>query len=418
MDAKPRFIIGLVHELVPTYLSDAANFTGDQEAPGNYGLWDQRLALQWVKASIRAFGGDPDRITIGGSSAGSVSVTLQALYPQNLGLFQRFIAESGTAISVINNRDNAADYTRLLAQRFRCNITSSQEIVSCIRQQSSTDIATSLLGLYGPFELSWGPARDGDFFQRYPSDEITWPPSQADLSVVKSRDAIFATASAEGTVSYDLWVRIIAKQLNQTVTHGVSKQVFDKVIDGMLSSQKQSSDPQIISAIVHEYTDWEDPDNPATLGQSTVDLLTDQQWFVPNVVFSRNHALNNNHTSTYLLQFDQKTLSRGWLHGAQHVAYGRYVWGAHWDKDEWKLSKVFMTYWSNFINTGNPNTPVPVTEQWLPFDVENEHYLYVDDDVISSRKHCKAKRTDFWLDYVPKVKAAVSGPRETCHCGT
>nr|KAG5708882.1 hypothetical protein BaRGS_009291 [Batillaria attramentaria] len=412
IDGKSLATFGNIIVVSINYRLGALGFltTLDQEATGNYGLWDQRLALQWVKTNIRAFGGDPDEITIGGGSAGGFSVSFQSLHAENEGLFRRFIAESGNAISVMNNRDNAAEYTKVLARQLACDTTSSQTIVSCLRQKNFTDIATKLLLPLGPFELPWGPAIDGDFFQQNPSDEITWPPSKADLSVVKSMDGIFVTAGAEGSVSYDMWVRIIAKQLNQTVTHGVSKQVFDKVIDGMLSSQKQSSDPQIISAIVYEYTDWEDPDNPATLGQSTVDLLTDQQWFVPNVVFSRNHALNNNHTSTYLLQFDQKPLSRGWLHGAPHVAYGRYVWGAQGNDKEWELSKVFMTYWSNFIKTGNPNSPSPTHTQWLPFDVHDEHYLLIDNDVsgISDGKHCKARRTDFWLDYLPGVKVAAA----------
>ncbi|CAI9534297.1 unnamed protein product [Staurois parvus] len=51
--------------------------TGDENAPGNYGLWDQHFAIAWVKRNIVAFGGDPDNITIFGESAGAASVSLQ-----------------------------------------------------------------------------------------------------------------------------------------------------------------------------------------------------------------------------------------------------------------------------------------------------------------------------------------------------
>lgn len=65
------------------------------EAPANFGHLDQQAATQWVKRNIAAFGGDPDNLTIGGQSAGGGSVMSQLTSPQNEGLFQRAIVESG-----------------------------------------------------------------------------------------------------------------------------------------------------------------------------------------------------------------------------------------------------------------------------------------------------------------------------------
>lgn len=65
------------------------------EAPANFGNLDQQAATRWVKRNIAAFGGDPDNITIGGQSAGGGSVMSQLTSPQNEGLFQRAIVESG-----------------------------------------------------------------------------------------------------------------------------------------------------------------------------------------------------------------------------------------------------------------------------------------------------------------------------------
>jgi para-nitrobenzyl esterase len=90
------------------YRLGAAGFLASKETfrlygtTGNWGILDQIKALEWVRNNIRAFGGDPDKVTVGGESAGSVSVSALLLSPPAQGLFRGAIMESGTILALEN----------------------------------------------------------------------------------------------------------------------------------------------------------------------------------------------------------------------------------------------------------------------------------------------------------------------------
>ncbi|OWF39888.1 carboxylesterase 1F-like [Mizuhopecten yessoensis] len=117
--------------------------TGDDAARGNYGLWDQRLAFEWVKNNIASFGGDPDTMTIFGQSAGAFSVGLHAMMPMNRGLFTRIISESGGQSSNIAVRSDPKPVTFRYGRAINCiknadNQIDTAALLQCLREKLLT----------------------------------------------------------------------------------------------------------------------------------------------------------------------------------------------------------------------------------------------------------------------------------------
>jgi para-nitrobenzyl esterase len=93
----PVVVVGIEYRLgVLGFLADSA--LGSHS--GDYGLQDQQAAMEWVRRNISAFGGDPNNLTIMGSSAGASSVCDQIASPTARGLFEKAISISGEYNSV------------------------------------------------------------------------------------------------------------------------------------------------------------------------------------------------------------------------------------------------------------------------------------------------------------------------------
>lgn len=87
---------------LPALTQESEKETG-RAISGNYGLMDQIMALQWIHDNISAFGGDPEKVTIMGESAGGISVAMLCQSPLAKGLFRGAISESGGSMVPVDN---------------------------------------------------------------------------------------------------------------------------------------------------------------------------------------------------------------------------------------------------------------------------------------------------------------------------
>ena len=87
-----------------------ADLRDEHGASGNYGLLDQIAALRWVRGNIRAFGGDPENVTIFGQSAGGGSVQCLCASPLAKGLFKRaIIMSAGSPLNALGGGNSLAE---------------------------------------------------------------------------------------------------------------------------------------------------------------------------------------------------------------------------------------------------------------------------------------------------------------------
>ncbi|XP_035709631.1 venom carboxylesterase-6-like [Folsomia candida] len=136
LDAKKLPVIVFLHG---GFLS-----SGDAASPGNWGLKDQALALEWISKNIESFGGDKHRITIMGQSAGSALVHFHLLSRRSRPFFHAAISMSGTAFNywALHSTHQARNYSQTLAKLVGCPSFDSEEMVECLRYTNSALLVT------------------------------------------------------------------------------------------------------------------------------------------------------------------------------------------------------------------------------------------------------------------------------------
>jgi cholinesterase len=129
------------------YRLNVFGFPGTPNATQNLGLLDQRLAVEWVRDNIEAFGGDPSRITLFGQSAGSASVDYYTYAWTSDPIASGFIQESGSVFGPVGGlgaitAEAGANYWSNLASALQCGNSSST--LSCMKGKSTTDITNAM----------------------------------------------------------------------------------------------------------------------------------------------------------------------------------------------------------------------------------------------------------------------------------
>lgn len=252
--------------------------TPEHPFDSNLALRDQVAALEWVQRNIASFGGDPDRVTVFGESAGGTAVTTLLATPSAKGLFTGAIAESPAPDLVASQKLShiwAKRFVELLnsdappSQALR--LTSAQEL-SRTGALLGTEVLSATPGLH-PF----GPSVDGDFLPASPSDAFA-------RGLAHQVPLIIGTNKREGTL-------------------------FPKVLDALPTSPPRIekmftlTDPEAGKRILAAYPDYPSVD-------SAIDVGGDVTFWHPSVELMQAHAQS---APTYAYRFDFAPPLMRWL---------------------------------------------------------------------------------------------------------
>ncbi|WP_060902729.1 carboxylesterase/lipase family protein [Streptomyces europaeiscabiei] len=141
------------------------------DAPPNRALLDQLAALEWVRESIAGFGGDPDRVTLFGQSAGAISVGALLAAPRARGLFRRAVLQSGPPEAL--DRDKVRRMVRRMATRLKVSATAAA--FAAVDRSTLVEVQAEVGRLSSPVlgGPAFGVVVDGDLLPTDPLEALT-----------------------------------------------------------------------------------------------------------------------------------------------------------------------------------------------------------------------------------------------------
>lgn len=329
-------------------------FLNSAGGPANAGLFDQLMGLEWIQQNIRAFGGDPNNVTLFGESAGAASVSLHLLSPLSRSKFQRAIMQSGTANMpwvAVTMAEALRRSLELAVERLGCDPSDDRDqIAECMRMKSPQTLVDNQFVSRGILQFPFLPVIDGAFLPESPDELLR-------RRNFKKCPILLGSNLNEG--SYFLFYELDKLLTLDTVTMSATDfQDSVRYLFYYYPQFNQEISQAALNAILYQYTNWLDPNNAEANALALDNAIGDSQFICSLNSFANKYSSAGEKVYMYFLT--QRYSVNPWpawtgvLHGDDIVyVFGEALkQGLNFSQSDRDLSRTMMTYWTNFAKTG------------------------------------------------------------------
>jgi carboxylesterase type B len=372
------------------YRLGALGYLVTNSLTGNYGIHDQIAALDFVQETIKAFGGDPSRVTLLGQSAGAASVAIHLTSRLSDGLFSQAIMESWPVSIPMRDKNEAmllgqsfANFTGCAPSDTTCLRALSADAVVAAQVKSANNASTvesgHLLEIFMPWEPTVGVA----------STDLTAQP----LTYFQSGNYKDIPIMA-GTVSEEAVVFIF-----EGFPQPMSEAEYILMVTAIFGWDAVSA------MLKYPLTNTTD----TRMDLST--MATDYVFVCPQRNLSSSIAAHSK-LPTYVYQYSHLASfgEQGW--GPNYTCCWEHVCHAaelpfvfhtlaemdyNYTEEEDVLSRQMMYYWTNFAHSGDPNTgPNPVQTFWPSYNAKSRTNINFDTPDSTTVTNLRKTYCDFW----------------------